>query len=271
MKTGLEDIQYVPGIYAKKRAGSAELADRFIKEWDKRWVQTRKPEGPHTFAPVICFSRKIGVGALEVADILAEKRGYHVIDREIIEHIADQAKLSESTVSFFDERYPGLLGEFLAMAFGEKSFIESDYSRNLFKVVYSIAGLQARFGTTIFVGRGIHLLLPRERVLAVRMISSMEHRVKRLAGMLGVNIEEAINKLEQIDKEQRDFFKRVYGKKDASPYEFDLIINFDYFTEPKWIAEIVDKAFQIKFKDEMPEVPQIQDKDEKRIGNLKLG
>lgn len=261
MKTGLEDIKYVPGTYAKKRPGSPELADRFIKEWDKRWVEMKGPMGFSRFAPVICFSRKIGVGALEVADILAEKRGYRVIDREIVENIAERAKLSKSTVSFFDERYPGVLNEFLAMAFGEKSFIESDYSRNLFKVVYSVAGLQSRIGPTIFVGRGIHLLLPRDRVLAVRLVSSMEHRVKRLTGILGVNIEAASNKLEQIDREQRDFFKKVYGKKDASPYEFDLVINFDYIREPIWIAEIVDKAFQVKFEDEMPEIQQIQDRD----------
>nr|CAI78632.1 hypothetical protein [uncultured delta proteobacterium] len=41
------------------------------------------------------------------------------------------------------------------------------------------------------------------------------------------------NDIDQLDKEQRDFFKKVYGKKDASPYEFDIVINCDYITERK--------------------------------------
>ena len=70
--------------------------------------------------PTICFSRKIGVGALEIADILAEQTGYRVVDSEILEHIANQAKLSEKTVALFDERYPGQIGELLSFAFREK-------------------------------------------------------------------------------------------------------------------------------------------------------
>lgn len=35
---------------------------------------------------------------------------------------------------------------------------------------------------------------------------------------------------------QRAFFKSVYGKKDASPYEFDRDINCDYLLEPQWAA-----------------------------------
>jgi len=42
----------------------------------------------------------------------------------------------------------------------------------------------------------------------------------------------------------------VYGKKDASPYEFDIVINFDYISEPQWAAEIVLQAFKAKFGDE---------------------
>ena len=82
--------------------------------------------------PAVCFSRKIGAGALQVADILAEKIGYRVVDRQLIEHISEEAKLSETTVRIFDERYPGKMNEFLAYAFGEKSFIKSDYTRHLY-------------------------------------------------------------------------------------------------------------------------------------------
>ena len=238
---------YVPGAYAKSSIPASELADKCIREWDKRHLEEKEKGIRPEIYPSICFSRKIGAGALEIADILAEKIRYRVVDREILEHIAKEAKLSEKTVGIFDERYPGEIREFLSMAFGEKSFIESSFARHLAKVVYSISGL----GPTLFVGRGVHLVLPRDRVLAVRFICSKEYRIERLAGFLGIKKEEAETKLNQIDKEQRDFFKKVYGKKDASPYEFDMVINCDYIREPQSAAEIVAHAFRQKFGPEI--------------------
>ena len=176
----------MPGMYWKKRMDAAEAAGHHIREWEKGRLQMKKAGADKT-SPSICFSRKIGVGALEIADILAEKIGYRVVDREILEHIAANADLSEKTVALFDERYPGKVNEFLSFLFAEKSFIETDYSRHLFKAVLSIADL----GPIIFVGRGTHLILPRDRVLAVRFISSKEHRIKRLAKILEVKEKDA--------------------------------------------------------------------------------
>ncbi|MDZ7697979.1 MAG: cytidylate kinase-like family protein [Deltaproteobacteria bacterium] len=241
MKVYIGDAKYMPGAYAKSRPSAAELADRYIREWDEKRLAEK--ETPPVVYPTICFSRKIGVGALEVADILGDMIGYRVVDRGILEYIAEEADLGEKTVALFDERYPGKLSEFWAMAFGEKSFIESDYSRHLFKAVYAIASL----GPTIFVGRGTHLLLPRDRVLAVRFVSSDEHRIKRIAEILQVETSAVESKLDHMDKEQRDFFKRVYGKKDAPLEEFDLGVNLECITGSKGAAEIVALAFRQKF------------------------
>lgn len=234
--------KFVPGVYAKQRPDALMLAVQYIQDLEKKRHE-RKPAVTAKIAPSICFSRKIGGGALEIANILAEKIKFPVVDREILEHIAQHAKLSKKTIGFFDERYPGKMTELAAMLFGEKSFIMSDYIRNFFSAVFTFADR----GSTIFVGRGTHLILPRDRVLAVRVICSHAHRIKRLAKILDVDETEAEKRVGQIDREQRDFFKKAFGKKDASPYEFDLIINCDYLTEPQGAAEIVAQAFREKF------------------------
>lgn len=238
---------YVPGMYSTRKPTGATLADRYFHELGKKLKEKERKKKRPKFFPSICFSRKIGVGALEIADVLAENMGYPVVDREILSHISEEAQLSEKTVQYFDERYPGMLKEFVKLLFGEKSFIKSDYSKNLFSVVLSLAGLES----TIFVGRGTHLILPGDRVLSVRFICSDEYRVKRLAGILNVSEKETQKKLEQIDKDQSEFFKKVYGKKEASPYEFDMVINCDSFSDPKDPADIVAKAFQAKFASEL--------------------
>jgi hypothetical protein len=243
MDTPRGRIKYIPGTYAKAGPGAAEIADRYIREWDQARLGRQKTALEEKMPFTICFSRKIGVGALEIAQLLGEKIGFRVIDRQIVEHIATHAQLREKTVELFDESYPGRMREFLSLAFGEKAFIESDYTRHLFATVFSLGGL----GSSIIVGRGVHLLLPRETVMAVRIICSKAYRVERVARLLNVEIEKARKQLDQIDKEQRDFFKRNYNKKDASPYEFDMVINCDYLSKPASVAQIIATAFEEKF------------------------
>jgi cytidylate kinase len=244
MPVNQKRLKYVPGTYAQKRPDTDQLAAQYIQDWEKkrRKMRARKTL-PAEIAPSICFSRKIGAGALEIADIVSEKINFQVIDREILAHIATNANLTKKTVAFFDERYPGRMTELSAMLFGEKSFIMSDYIRNFISAVFTFADM----GSTIFVGRGTHLVLPRDRVLAVRVICSNKHRINRLAKILDIEEKEAEILLVQIDKEQRDFFKKAFGKKEASPYEFDIVINCDYITEPLGAAKTVIKAFKEKF------------------------
>ena len=47
-----------------------------------------------------------------------------------------------------------------------------------------------------------------------------------MAGILDVTEEEVESILDKTDKEQRNFFKKVYGKRDAPSYEFDMIHYF---------------------------------------------
>jgi len=240
MTTMMGGVEYTPGAYGLERLSAAELADRCIREWDERRLQGKVEK--RTF-PAICFSRKIGVGALEIADLVGAELGYRVVDRELMEYIAAETGLSEKTVALFDERYRGLVNELLVMAFGEKCFIRSDYTRHLFGAAIAMSGLEP----TLFVGRGIHLILPRDQVLAVRFICSDAHRAKRLSRVLGVTEKRVKEDLGRVDKEQRDFYRSVYGKKEASPYEFDLLIHCDHIREPGCAARIVIQAFREKF------------------------
>lgn len=247
MTDNKNEKKYIPGMYtkrAKKRKNTDQLVSQWIQDWEtNRLALIKKNELAARVNNCISFSRKIGVGALEIADQVGEKTGLRVVDREILEHIASHSDLKQTTVDFFDERYPGVMNNFGAMLFGEKSFTMGDFMRHLISSVYSIAD----DSPTIFVGRATHLILPRDRVLAVRFISSKEHRVKRVAGILGIGEAAAEKKLVEEDKRQKDFFKKNFKKKDASPYEFDLVINRDYISEDGWAAELVEQAYKLKF------------------------
>ena len=245
MTVDTKNVKYVPGMYAKKRPNASDLANQYILEWEQnRMALIRKKEKEARISDCISFSREIGVGALEIVDILAEKRGFTVVDREILNYIAETGQLQKSTIEFFDERYPGKMSEFASLLFGEKSFVMSDYMRALAGAVHALADA----GPTLFVGRGTHWMLPREHVLAVRFISSKAFRVRRIAEIMGIPEDIAEKTLEDEDKRQNSFFKKNFGSASADSHEFDLVINCSYTKGPEAVAELVDLAYRQKFE-----------------------
>jgi cytidylate kinase len=236
-----------PKTLIHTKAGNEELLARYLRAWtrhDPAQIEKARSAGARSeLAPCITLSRKIGVGALEVAEIVARKLGYAVADRSLIEQIANQADISEKAIAFFDERFPGYANRTFKYLFGEKAFIDSDYSRHLVRAVLSMAASEP----TVFVGRGAHMILPRERVLAVRCICSDDYRAKRLAKLGGIGKSAAMKKLSSSDKEQASFFKKVYGLKKAVAYEFDLVINLDHICDPEDAADIIVLAFDRKY------------------------
>ncbi|MFH1991587.1 MAG: cytidylate kinase family protein, partial [Pseudomonadota bacterium] len=169
-----------------------------------------------------------------------------VIDREILEHLTSRNHLDKKLEAFIDERCPSEIEDILATLFGERSFSQSEYSRLLFRIIFSVADI----GPAIFVGRGAHLILPRDRVFAVRLICSNEFRIKRLVNMLKIPESAASIKIHHYDMDQKNFFRRVYNLESAPANEFDLVINRDYIQGAKSIAEIVETAFKEKFGSE---------------------
>ena len=244
----MNNIEYVPGSYKNKKPSAAELTDRYVREWDKEYQETEIQDiQPSKLFPTICFSRIIGVGAVEIADILAKKIGYRVVDRQILEHITNEIKLSNITSASFDRRYPGRISGHLSRLFNEKPFPENEYNRHLFATIYAIAGL----GPTIFIGWGTHLVLPRERVLAVRLVCSKQFRTQRWATIFKVGEPEIQRKLEELNVKQSYFYKEVFNLEKSSTQEFDLVINCDYVKKPEWVADIVCSFFKKKFFSEI--------------------
>jgi cytidylate kinase len=241
------DLTLIPWSYGKRRKDINEIADRYIREWEGRVAKKKNDIYQFKMPPTICFSRPIGCGVMDIADILAKKINYAVVDREILEYVAGKTTLSSKAVKFFNEQYPDFITQYIMMIGGEKPFVTSNNTNLLFSAIFAIANLSP----TIFIGRGAYLLLPRERTLSVRFVCGRDRRVKRIAETYNITEAEADKKLKMIDKEQQNFFKMVYHIKEFNPEDFDITINCDLITEPKWAAKIVEAAFMNKFETEL--------------------
>jgi len=229
--------------YGKKKKDMDRLAKEYIHRAQQESFMTEVRVALAGMPPAICISRKIGVGSLELAKLLGKKLSYRVIDKEIVDYISREAQLTIKSIETFDESYPGRLKEFLCGFLGDKPFQLTDYSEFLFSAFFFLASSHP----TIFVGRGAHLVLPREKVFAVRCISSKSFRVKRLAKIQSISEIEAERIVDKADREQKEFYRKVYGKSDAPAEEFDIIINFDHLKNTEAIAGSLASLFAFKF------------------------
>ena len=238
-----EQPGYQPGFYGKKRQTPDEWVDAYFKKWAQDEARRQKDLENSRVFPSICFSRKIGVGALEIADLLSQILSFRVVDRELIERMARDASLSMKLIELFDQRYPGRLKELFAMLSREKIFIKDDYTTQLAKTVTTLASTEP----TIFVGRGTHFILPRNLTLSVRITCSREYRINRVAAILNIETPEAQQHLDRCDREQKEFFKTVYQQEENDRDGFDLVINRDHIPGAIQAARIVACAFEQKF------------------------
>ncbi|MFZ5569073.1 MAG: AAA family ATPase [Thermodesulfobacteriota bacterium] len=242
--------------YWKSKVRVNKLAEEYAGRFHLDQLREKtKHLNPDIF-PTICFSRKIGVGALELAEVTAEKLGYRVVDRQIIEHLSRATELNPASITSFDERYPGKLRELLGRILGDRAFDLNEYTRHLFITAFFFAHMEK----TVFVGRGLHLMLPRQRVFAVRCIGSLDHRIANLAQTLEVSERKARMTLAQADMEQKEFFQKVHGKTGAPPQEFDLILNMDFVQDNKAAADAIIRLFKSRFEPARPAKKQCRTK-----------
>ncbi len=178
----------------------------------------------------ITISRMRGSLGDAVARDLADRLGWQVFDREIVDHIAQHSHVRQSLVEQLDERAQNLIHEsvqrFLTMAAGA-SFGAEEYREALLK---TIAYLAAR-GDAILVGRGANFALRGEKGgLHVRIIASPEVRARRLMERWGVSLAKARQRMEQMDMERRSFVKHLFKQDIADPHPYDVVFNTDNLT-----------------------------------------
>ena len=99
-----------------------------------------------------------------------------LIGGQIIQHIADSAKMSRRVIESLDEKEVTFRDTLLMSLFGENRPWPGEYLKHLTRVIGTIGA----FGNVIIVGRGANRILPREKTFKVRIIAPMELRIKYL-------------------------------------------------------------------------------------------
>jgi cytidylate kinase len=171
--------------------------------------------------PVITISREPGSGGSEIARRLAKALDMDLIGAQIIQHVADSAKMSRRVIEALDEKEVTFRETLLSSLFGEYRPWPGEYLQHLTRVIGTIGV----FGNVVIVGRGANHVLPPEKAFKARIIAPLEYRIKHFMEDRGYTRAEAEQYVIKTENDRKAFVRKFFNVDVAEPRHYDIIIN----------------------------------------------
>jgi cytidylate kinase len=169
----------------------------------------------------ITISRECGAGGSHVAELVGRKLGWEVLDRSLLDQVADESNLPRSALEGVDETSPHWTSSILGTWLDAKSIPHSKYLVHLGRVVLTAA----RRGNVVFVGRGAQFFLPAGEGLAVRIIAPKRYRIRQIMRQHQFSEAKARRHVADVDRGRRQFVQRCFHRSIDDPHLYDLVIN----------------------------------------------
>ena len=221
---------------------SSRLAEANMKRWLHREELDKKiavDENLERLGPYIVISRQIGAKGEEIASLLGEKLGWDLLDKEIMESIAKDRKVSEQLVEFVDEKHVTWLTELFEAWIEGQDFCQEGYVHDLSKLLM----IAAQHGNFVMVGRGSQFILPREFGLFVRLHAPVKTRVANVIVSHKLSEKKAKKLVKKTDQERGEFLKTYFRNDGTEPSLYDIVIDTSRFTEDS-IAKLIQNALE---------------------------
>ena len=171
--------------------------------------------------PYLAVSRLPGSRGTEVARRVANRLGWNVLDRQLVEDLAERLKLSPRLLELMDETRTDWLRETLLNLVEPRLVEQHGYVALLGRVML----VAASEGRVVFVGRGAGFLLPPEAGIRVQVVASREYRLRTVAEREGIDGRVASRRLDSLDADRATFLHRNFGREPADVDDHDLTVN----------------------------------------------
>ena len=199
---------------------------------------------------VVCVSGPDGAHMRAVAQGVAERLGFALVDEEIVLRAAAEAGVeprlvanAEKRRSFMERALDALAsntdGAALALAgVGVVVVVPetavSDELRDLIRA--AIEETAARGSAVIVSHAGSHALASQPDVLRVLVTASPPIRRARVSSERDLNEKDAARAVDESDAARADYLKRFYGAKSELPTQYDIVVNTDRLSPDEAIS-----------------------------------
>jgi len=168
---------------------------------------------------IITISRGSLSGGARLAEIVAKKLGYDCVSREFLVEAAEHYGMKKEDLVFALEKPP---------SFWERI----THGRRVYLSIIRAALLErASSGNLVYHGHAGHFLLKQVGcVLKVRLLASMEMRIKAAMEQKGLDRESAIQYIQTVDDARTRWTRYLYGVEWNDPSNFDIVLNLGTMT-----------------------------------------
>jgi len=205
------------------------------RRWTFRYISNKFDRTEkEVFMAVITISRKFGAGGKTLGEMVSEKLGYTLYDKELIQMIAEKAKVSENGVEFIEKEARGKFGIFIsdmvpkviADLKGKKKSEDTIDEEVYIDVLKDIFTKIAEEGNAVIIGRGGQYVLQNKKdVFHVLATARKEDRTKFLVKKYKLSLKDAIKAVELDDKKRMNLYRK-YGRDDYDkPLVYHLVLN----------------------------------------------
>jgi len=191
---------------------------------------------------VITISRQYGAGAMALGRMLAEKRGYTLASRDIVQQIAEKAKVSTDFVLAVEKEAGTKLSRFMTRIISSRGMVnkilrdDSGYIDEKLYLDYLVLTVVqiADEGNAVIMGRGSqYILKTHPDAVHILLVDEFENRVNRVAKREKLSHESAVHIVTHEDKRRHNLYHRL-GKQDFdSPSLYHMVLNMNRVSRPQ--------------------------------------
>lgn len=225
----------------------SDVAERQMRHWalDLQTRQHLDEERAHTnvpqlIHPYIAISREAGVDAADLAAAIAARCGWKLLDRELLDFMAEHENLSRLALEFVDERTVSWFHEMFGKWLEQQLVSQAEYVSRLGRLVL----LAAQHESSIFVGRGVQFMLPRQRGVVVRFIAPLKQRIEWFRRRKDCDEREAKRLIAELDSNRTQFVQRYFHHDVSDPHLYDLVVNLAYVPREEAVELVATTAKQ---------------------------
>jgi len=183
---------------------------------------------------LITVSREFGAGGSDLARALGARLHWPVLDRTLVNQVADRLRLDPRHVEPLDEQPPTLLARFVASTLlmtPPELHVDVDLNTSLNPDSVAEAARAAILAAAqspplIVVGHGAQCLFhDRPGTLHVRLVAPMPCRIDRVCKRETCDRAAAANVARRMDDARRSYVRRHYHVDVRDPLLYDIQIN----------------------------------------------
>lgn len=191
---------------------------------------------------VITISRQFGAGAMALGKMLADHYGYTFASREIVQQIADKAKVSTDFVLSVEKEAGTKLSRFMTRIISSRGMVskllrdDSGYIDEKLYLDYLVLTIVqiADEGNAVIMGRGSqYILKTHPDAFHILLVDDLENRVTRVEKREKVSREQATRVVANQDKRRLNLYHQLGKQNYDNPELYHLVLNMSRLSQEK--------------------------------------